>query len=954
MTAVETTCRRTGASLGARTPSLLLGVLALWHGTTRTRVAATLLGLTSILVADATPNGPLANLRNWVFDAYERDWPSSRPAYRTLVIDIDGDSISNVGQWPWPRDQLARLVEIAAAARVIGIDLLLTEADRLARDDHQTDAILAASLRRVPVVLAAAAEPAGAFPPRPIPVATPVFEAGNYPRVDLPHYRSVSWPQASLADAAAGIGLVTVPPEADGIMRRMPTVASVGSLLVPSFAVEVVRVAARADRISLRAEPSGGHTLEIGDGTIPSDAAGGVWPRYAVNATVPSVPADRVLMGEIDRAVFHDRVVLIGTSAPGLGDAFETPLRHLQSGVFIQAQLVESLLVGDLLRRPGFAPALERLLASVLAIAAMLLFGRMGDKAYALLCSSTLILLGVGSVAAFAAAGLLLDATLPVAALLGTSLIVLAERTRQEVRTRRRREAELANALREAELRTEAENARESLAIALDAAQMGMWDADLIGGASRRSARHDEIFGYAGPPTEWGRETLLARVVAEDQDTVSRSLAAAMETGALHFQCRIRRQDGSLGSIVVDGRVYHAENGAPVRIAGVVADVTERRRIEELLQQTQRLQALGTIAGGVAHNFNNLLAIVLGNLDLASRPSSDIERVQQYLARATAAAERGSRLTWQLLSFARQQPLLFEPIKLSEQLRNLAILIRETLPTSIEIETDIAGDLWVVETDPSELQLALLNLGFNARDAMPGGGKLRISARNQVIQDHRLSLSGRYVAIEIADNGSGIPPELLPRVFEPFMTTKPVGAGSGLGLSQVHGFVRQSGGAVHIESEPGKGTIVRMYLLAAEAPTAAGALPDPDVAQRATGTVLIVEDQPELANLAAELFEQCQVEIKVVHRASTALTLLRTGEKVDLVFSDIMMAEGMDGLELAEIMKKEFSDIPILLTSGQSDVAADAVGKGFRVIRKPYRIEELSMWLLRLLGINPA
>jgi CHASE2 domain-containing sensor protein/signal transduction histidine kinase len=807
------------AQASARTlPPLLPGSLALRHGATRTRVSATLLGLTGLLLADATPDGPLANLRNWVFDAYERHWPTSRPPDQILVIDINGDSIRHVGQWPWPRDELARLVEIAATARVIGIDLLLTEPDRLAASDHDTDAILAASLHQVPVVLAAAADPAGEFPALPIAAATPVVEAGNDPRANLPHYRSAAWPQAVLAKAAAGIGLVTVPPEADGIMRRMPTVVSVGSLLISSFAVEVVRVATGADHIRLRAEPTGGHTLDIGDETILSDTAGGVRPRYSVNTTISSVPADRVLTGEIDRAAFRDRIVLIGTSAPGLGDAFETPLRHLQSGVSIQAQLVESLLVGDLLRRPSIAPAVERLVAAVLAITAMLLFGRMGDKAYALLCGSVAILLGAGSFGAFAAAGLLLDATVPVAALLGTNLILLTERTYQEVRTRRRREVELANALREAELRAEAENARESLAMALDAAQMGMWDADLIQGTSRRSARHDEIFGYAGPPPEWSRETLLARVVAEDRETVARSLDAAMETGALHFQCRICRPDGSLRSIVVDGRVYHAADGRPARMAGVVADVTDRRRIEEALQQTQRLQAVGTIAGGVAHNFNNLLAVVLGNLDLAIRSRSDAERIGPYLAAATAAAERGAKLTWQLLSFARQQPFRSEPTKPSEQLRNLVMLIGETFPPNITIETDIPGDLWVVEIDPFELQLSLLNLGFNARDAMPGGGLLRISAKNQALHGDRHGLAGRYVAIEVADTGSGIQPEILPRVFDPFITTKEIGAGSGLGLSQVHGFAHQSGGTVDIESEPGRGTIVRMYLPAAKVP----------------------------------------------------------------------------------------------------------------------------------------
>jgi adenylate cyclase len=238
-----------------------------------------LLGLTGLLVADATPDGPLANLRNWVFDAYERNWPTPRPPNQILVIDIDSDSISHIGQWPWPRDELARLVEIAAAARVIGIDLLLTEPDRLATSDHNTDAILAASLHQVPVVLAAAADPAGAFPELPTAAATPVVEAGNDPRANLPHYRSVAWPQAILAKAAAGIGLVTVPPEADGIMRRMPTMALVGSLLIPSFAVEVVRVAAGADYIRLRVEHEGGTTAEL------------TRPLAAVNAGSEATPA---------------------------------------------------------------------------------------------------------------------------------------------------------------------------------------------------------------------------------------------------------------------------------------------------------------------------------------------------------------------------------------------------------------------------------------------------------------------------------------------------------------------------------------------------------------------------------------------------------------------------------------------------------------------------------------
>jgi CHASE2 domain-containing sensor protein/signal transduction histidine kinase/CheY-like chemotaxis protein len=929
------------------------GAPATWHGATRARIVATLLGLVVILTAEALPNGPLANLRNWVFDAYERSWPPARSPHRTLVIDIDSDSIRQIGQWPWPRDQLARLVETAGAARVIGIDLLLTEPDRLAGKGHETDAALAASLKHEPVVLAAAANAAEDLPPEQTTGATPVFESGNDPRGALPHYRSVAWPIAVLASVASGTGLVTVPPEADGVIRRMPTVASVGSILVPSFGVEVVRVAIRAGGIRLHSEWADGCTLEIGKRRIHTDKAGGVWLRYAPGSLAPPIPAHRVLNGEVDRAIFRDRIVLIGASAPGLSDAFETPLRRLQAGVAIQAQLIDNLLAGDLLWRPALAPALERLLAALLATVAMLQFGRVRDRTYVLLSIATAILLGGGSFGAFAAAGLLLDATLPLVALLGTNLIVLAERTHQEVRVRRKQESELASALREAELRAEAENARESLTIALDAAKMGIWDADLIRRTSRRSPRHDEIFGYSGPPLAWSQEDLLARVISEDRDAVAHSLDAAMKTGTLHFQCRIRRPDGGLRSIVVDGRVYQAEDGTPIRIAGVVTDVTERRRIEEALHQTQRLQTVVTIAGGVAHNFNNLLTVILGNLDLASRQSSDIERLRPYLQAATLAAERGANLTWELLAFARQQPLRPEPTELSAQLRDFTMLIGKSFQENIQIKTEIPPNLWVAEIDPTELQFALFNLGFNARDAMPNGGVLRISAANRVIRDERLGLAGRYVAIEIADSGSGIPREIMPRVFEPFVTTKEIGVHAGLGLSQVHGFVHQSGGAVDIESEPGRGTTVRMYLpVSARPPATLSATVAPRKPDRPMGTVLVVENQPDLADLAAELLGQWQLEIKLVHRAGAALELLREGRKIDLVFSDIIMPDGINGLELAEIMKKEYPGIPILLTSGYSDIANKAVSRGFQVIRKPYRMEELRMRLRCLLGLH--
>ena len=255
---------------------------------------------------------------------------------------------------------------------------------------------------------------------------------------------------------------------------------------------------------------------------------------------------------------------------------------------------------------------------------------------------------------------------------------------------------------------------------------------------------------------------------------------------------------------------------AEARVANerLTAEMAERQRAEAALQQTQKLQAVGRLAAGVAHHFNNLLTVVLGNIDMAQQ-SADREVRDQLLANAIRAGQRGAVLTRQLLSFSRQQLLNPEIVQPSGQLGNVASLLGGSLRGDIVVETDIPADLWPVEIDPAELELALLNLGINARDAMPDGGVLRIAAANRTIQDDRNQLEGDFLVIEIGDNGSGISPDILPRVFEPFFTTKDIGAGNGLGLSQVHGFARQAGGAAEIESELGKGTTVRLYLPAA-------------------------------------------------------------------------------------------------------------------------------------------
>lgn len=372
--------------------------------------------------------------------------------------------------------------------------------------------------------------------------------------------------------------------------------------------------------------------------------------------------------------------------------------------------------------------------------------------------------------------------------------------------------------------------------------------------------------------------------------------------------------------------------------AKLKAETAERERVEATLRQAQKLQAVGRLAGGIAHHFNNLLTVILGNLDIVRRRDLDPLAREKRLAAAEEAAVRAGKVTRQLLTFSGRQhlrPNLFEP---DVHLPDLSALIAGSLGSEVVMEFAFPPGLWPVRVDAPELELAILNLCINARDAMSDGGRLRVSADNRTIHDQRLELEGDYLAIEVADDGAGIPAELLSKVFDPFFTTKDVGSGTGLGLSQVHGFAHQSGGAVDIESVVGVGTTVRLYLpVYADSESPADAKTPAD----ARRTVLVVDDDVEVAEVAASILSSCGFEVRLAYRAQGALDLLRRGERVDLIFSDIVMPDGMSGIDLATEVARLRPELPILLATGYSDSLDKAEARGFPILSKPYRASEL-------------
>jgi two-component system NtrC family sensor kinase len=381
----------------------------------------------------------------------------------------------------------------------------------------------------------------------------------------------------------------------------------------------------------------------------------------------------------------------------------------------------------------------------------------------------------------------------------------------------------------------------------------------------------------------------------------------------------------------------------------------ERREMaEDALRQAQRLEAIGQLTGGVAHDFNNLLMIVSGTVQRLRRYVSG-EKETQLLDTITNATERGGSLTRQLLAFSRRQMLQPSVIDLSEHLPETQEMLSRSLRGDIVIRVVVPRRPCCVKVDTSEFELALLNLAFNARDAMPSGGTLTITVKPVLMRGKASEegLSGEFVAIRVADTGIGIPAEVLPRVFEPFFTTKEIGKGTGLGLSQVYGFARQSGGAASISSSPRRGTAVTLFLPRTwEMPVAPREQSEAARAAPAVGTVLLVEDNVEVAEVAKSYLEQLGYKVQHAEGAHAGLDLLEREDGIDLVFSDILMPGGMNGLELAEAVRRKYPKLAVLLTTGYSTSAQDALRRGFDVLQKPYNLAALERALHEAQGAS--
>jgi PAS domain S-box-containing protein len=412
-----------------------------------------------------------------------------------------------------------------------------------------------------------------------------------------------------------------------------------------------------------------------------------------------------------------------------------------------------------------------------------------------------------------------------------------------------------------------------------------------------------------------------------------------------------KRKDGSVFPMHLSVSEFW-DNGA-VYYCGIVHDLTKRKEGERVLARSQRMEAVGQLTGGIAHDFNNLLTVITGNLELLEM-QIDAPQQLELMREAQAAAELGAGLTNQLLAFARRSVLQPETVNINTLIGDLSSMLKRTLGSHIEFGTSMLHELWAARVDPGQVETALLNLAVNARDAMVSGGSLMIETRNVTIDQQYAAReidveAGDYVRVSVSDTGTGMPEDILLKVFEPFFTTKQSARGTGLGLSMVYGFAKQSGGNATIYSEEGLGTTVNIYLprhdAAAESKVAGSDNATDGVLSGSKELILVVEDDPRVRRLTLERLKVLNYRTISASDGNEALRLLADTPGIDLVFSDLVMPGGLSGYEVADAVQRQYPKIGVLLTSGYAEdlVHSDKLSeRSVNLLRKPYRQTELA------------
>ena len=537
--------------------------------------------------------------------------------------------------------------------------------------------------------------------------------------------------------------------------------------------------------------------------------------------------------------------------------------------------------------------------------------------------------------------------------------------------------AQVASAAMEQSLIEDAlRNSEEQLRLATDAAEVALWDVDVTNGAVYWQPRLKAMFGMQ-PDAEVTMDDFFAGLHPDDRQASIDAVAAAMDPAirAMYdLEYRTIGSDGTQRWVAGKGRCLFDDAGVCVRMIGTAIDITarkcieaqllelnetlerrvaeqtdERMKAEDALRQAHKMEAVGQLTGGIAHDFNNMLGAVVGSFELILRRPADLERVQRYAEAGLQAAERGTRLTSQLLAFSRAQQIEMKPVILFGVVNGMRAMLRNALGPMVRLTLDLDEEAVPVLADSTQLEMAVLNLAINARDAMPEGGEVTIATQVRAISNDVELADGEYVELCVSDSGAGMDPEVAARAFEPFFTTKGVGKGTGLGLSQVYGIARQAGGTVRLDSQPGAGTTVRILLpgtqVGIEAVPGHHSAAEAHAQAQASITVLVVDDDPNVREVLVETLDSLGYRVLAAEDGPSGLAALEAGVP-DLLMLDFAMP-GMNGAEVAKVALERHHDLPIVFATGYADTAAiiEVAGPQALVLRKPFRVNELQAML---------
>ena len=922
------------------------------------------------------PPAVLEQLDARITDLLRGQSPPAAASGRVVVVDIDERSLAEFGRWPWPRPQLARLLDAVRAqgAEVIAVGMMFPESE-----GPESDRLLSEALRAGPFVIGYAFtfdDPparAGRCLMRPAraalsPPATGATGAGGFFRAN-----GVVCNAEPIEASAPGVGFLNAAPDRDGLFRRVPVLIEYEGRLQPSLPLAAVLASRPSPSLVLVSRRGGGLSLQLGPHSIPLDAQGNLLLHFRARNHFPTVSAADVLSGRPPAGTaLRDRVVVVGISALGVQRPLATPIDPQVPAAELHATIIDNLLQGDALYRPSWGPALEVALAAALALGIAALLGWPRSAVGVLI--APLGALGLwGALWATCAwtlrrRGLVLSPLYPSLAACGSFVVVTVldvarERRRAEhvvrhllevwrgllhaitsLRTVRRQRRRLARALRASEARYQH---------LFEDTPIGLYHTAPDGQLVDVNAALVRILRYPSREALLGMNLdavdLDARELAERGDS-----PAAPETP----QPEERRWRCADGTVVWVKLVEHALRDPRGRLLGhqgAVEDVTEHRRaketserLERQLREAQKMEALGRLAGGVAHDFNNLLTVIAGGAQLVLTGSVPPQSVHNQVEEIHEAARRAAELTKQLLAFSRRQALQPQVLDLNRVLREVQRVVGRLLREDITLEVACGEGLRQIRADPSQLQQIILNLVVNARDAMPMGGRLALATRNVELDAdfaarHPGIHPGSYVALSVQDTGVGMDADTVANCFQPFFTTKELGHGTGLGLSTVYGIVQQHEGCIDVVSAPKEGTTFSIYLPSV---TAAPDVKRPPVVLPSGGweRILLVEDEALVRSVTRDMLLAMGFSVVVADSGAAALRLVDAERpRVDLLLTDVIMP-GLSGRDVAREMRARYPDVRVVYMSGYTDDILERhqlSGGGVPVLEKPFTVEAL-------------